>query len=298
MIQKNLIVGLVSLVFITGCATIAQKPEVFKVKKVAVISVYINSVVEDIESSRADKPAFTVFMFNGGNQELDKKQTIVEYAEKSVEGALATVPSWVVVPFEQIANTPAYLAMKKDTEAALTTGDHLETGLGPLKGGDPGAFVAPNNMAFVPATAIPTGGISIALTATGKAITQDDVKHYWGKLASDLGVDAVAIVYFELAYKKNFFSGVRLLGVIASADANVDAGIVAVTKDGTLALNSRGLTGERLAGGGAPMLVPQLNGGETFTLADDKREAINQFNKAIQAKIQAIAKKLADELKS
>lgn len=287
-------IGLAMLLAISGCATISQKPEVFKVKTLAVISVYVNSEVGDVENRKVESPTLTLLHFSLNDTDRVKEEALAGFAEKSAEDSLASVPHWSVVPLQQVLANPAYSAMKADIAAAFQSGQHLETGVGPAKGGNPDHFVPAPGMAFVPTAAIPTGGLSITVTGDGKTISQDDVKHYWGKLAADLGVDAVAIVSIDLAYKKNFFSGVHIPLVLASADANVDAGIVAVTKEGSLVLNSRGLTGHRVAGGGAPMLI----GGDAFSLGDDKNEAVKEFERIIRVKLQQIAQQLTEELKA
>lgn len=293
MVQR-FVVGLMALVTLTSCVTISQKPEVFKVKTVAVISVYVNTVVKDVESSKMESPSITLLQLVTNDPDRDRFQLLAESAQKSAEEALAKVSRWTVVPSGQWADKPPYLAMKADAESARTRGQSPETGLGLSNREDLNHLVAAPNLALVPLSAIPTGGISITIGANGKTVTQDDVKHYWAKLAADLGVDAVAVVAIDLAYKKNVFSGIRIPLVLTSADASVDAGIVAITKDGTLVLNSQGFTGQRQAGEAAPMLM----GGEVFTLGDDKKEAIHAFDQAMDLKLQQIAQTLIQELQA
>lgn len=223
------ILGLLSLsvAFLSGCTSgILRKPEVYQVKKVAIISVFSNHGVYNVQGggSLTEDVSKLSSMFGG-----DKEKTgvpvadfggdhLIRYSLKAFEKEFAKVHGWEVMPTTDVVTSAAY---KQYTERMQKYGRAMAS---LQKFGEKMMWKAPKGM--------------VPYTAAHNDEHSEDFKELQ-KLAQELKVDAVAIVKLDFAYDPYFAVGSATAGAFGgtgTAKASVASALKFVTKEGKVAV--------------------------------------------------------------
>lgn len=260
----HLIVIITTAFILTGCGSILLRPAIDKVKTVALISVYMNRDFYDIKAPKADesKDAMktlgrAIMKEAGALDKIDhtfdaKFLQVVSYAVKAYSDALDGLGPFRLAPMDKVLQNPSYQDFVGQAAKDQPFGGALVKIGAAIKSAD--WYTAPS-MIHIPADAIVEGGDT---HTTYYGNTKDPKAEFRGELAklcTSLGVDAVAIVQLDMAYKKPFI-GISL-GEGYPAAPRVASTLIVVNKDGEVAVNTglygRG-EGEYSEGDNAPML--------------------------------------------
>ena len=231
------------MVFLAGCGSILIKPAIYDVKKVALISVYMNRDFYDIKAVKDQEAKAALRTLGRGllNQAnvLDKLdntfnkeyQEIVSYGATTFSRELDGVSNWQWVPMSQVVENKAYQNFVNDIAKGQGTGGSLIKLASTFKSAD--WFIAPR-MIFVPIESVAQSGTHIY---SGDAEDpKEGMKKALAGLCKKLGVDAVAILEFDMGYKKPGMS-FKLIGV-DPATPNISTALVMVTSKGEIAVNT------------------------------------------------------------
>lgn len=192
-ICSGLLMGTVLLFLMSCAAKITQKPGVEIVKKMAIISIYSNSVPYKLGGG-IGLAALTSLVSKKGDEDKGFGGTrLIKYALDMYSTDLNKVRGWVIVPPDEILNAPAYKAF---CETIKERRGSLLGGLSKL------AAVTPPGMTVYDLS----GGVS--------KLKIEEIKN----LCNELGVDAVIAIELDIAYEKK-----GLLSGIASVSASINA---------------------------------------------------------------------------
>jgi hypothetical protein len=217
------IIASLSLSALSGCVTtsMVKKPEVDSVKTIAVVAVYSNTGVKNTDGeSETSKIAGMANMvgLTGNNSKagdsvagklLDFGGTrLVEHAKQELERELARVKGWKVIDASQFVDKDVYqkFATKMD--------DTVREEQGVMRKVSGPAFVTVPRMAAMP--------YGLKADARSKVLKQ---------LATDLGVDAVAILKLDMAYSPS-----TSIGGNGTAAAAISSNLEIVNKEGGTAV--------------------------------------------------------------
>jgi hypothetical protein len=289
-----LTVALVGILFMTGCGKILLRPAIDKVKSVALVSVYMNRDFYNIKTPKADESKAALKTLGralmketGVMDKIDNTfnaeyLAIASFAVKKFSEQLDGLGPFHIEPMENILKNASYQNFVGDAAKGQPFPALASIGA-VIKSAD--WYTAPN-MIFIPADAL-VEGAGQHTTYIGKTKNpRAEFRAEMGKLCQSLGVDAVAIVQLDMAYKKPFLS-LKLIGA-DPAGPRVASSLVVINKDGEVAVNTglfeRG-EGEYAEGDNAPM----LRKGEVF-LSD---KSVNSYCQAIEKSCEAMKKTLA-----
>lgn len=193
------------LLFLMSCAAkITQKPGVEIVKKIAIISIYSNSVPYKLGGGIGLAALMSIVSKKGDQEKGFGGTRLVKYALDMYSTDLNKVRGWVIVPPDEILKAPAYKAF---CETVKERRGSLLGGLSKL------------------AAVTPPGMIVYDLSRGASKLKIEEMKN----LCNALGVDAVMAIELDIAYeKKGILSGV----------ASVSASINAINSNGEWALKS------------------------------------------------------------
>lgn len=253
------------------------KPAAAKIKTVAVISAYMNSDFYNLESPR---DSVTVDLFGKGSEKggvaapAKEQEDLLNYGVASFQSRLDGLGGWKWSP---AAETTSNTAFKKFAESY----SNKEDSSGLLKAAADLRkmqwCVAPG-MPRVPADSIKPG----KFISIGGA---QDPRLALAALCRDLNVDAVAVLEFDMAFKK-LITGADLFSGIPAVPS-VSAALVLVNKDGEVAASSGQIEkgkGRRFEGKKANMLQ------QDHVRFDDKSVAV--FKEAIDKAADDVKKRL------
>lgn len=280
-------IGILGVFGLTGCGTvILKKPAVLSVKKMAIVSVYANAQLHDVEAeakeaSNASMLGALVGSLGGLEKKIDTDEPtlLVTSGLKTFGEQLSAIPQWKLIPPQEVINNQKYKQlMKSDQPGAM--GDFLSA----LGKAATSTWVTPPGMPYIPASSLTQGSSSYTVYAGDAKDPVVEAKTNLASLCKDLNVDAVAVIGLDLAYKKGWLSGMSgtgiFSGVLGSATPSVRAEMVVVTKDAQIAVETpllgQGSSFPYSEGKEAPMLKK----GEPY-LKDSKKEAINSYADAI-----------------
>jgi len=270
---------------LVGCAApIVKKPQALTVKTLAIVSVYTNETIFDVEEKTGQTDVLKALkkVVSGEQGLKDENVQIATAALQTFSEELNGLGQWVVVPPAKVFEHPAYQAFARKTSEGGALRRLADT-----------AWAAPPGVPVVQReylTGVP-GQIQIG---------RDDTKEpreTLGALCRELGVDAVAVVEVSLAYKTGWLSGMRgtglFSGVHGRAKPSVASSLVAVMQDGRIALQTEDVTRQdRYVSENAPMLLK----GRVDLKGDSGQESIVQFNAAVKASAAAMKQAIAKEL--
>jgi len=266
---------------LAGCgAAILKKPEVLSVKKLAIVSVAINTDTYNIEEAK-EKSGLDVRALKKlvGMEESIDTDPYLQLATAGLEAFTTTLndmPQWDLIPPADVLNNEAY-------KAATWQGKAF--------------FVAPPGMHLIPfADAARSGSTTVV---DGKEI-HEEARKKLGQMAKDLGVDGVVVIEIDFGYEPVFLSGMKgtglLSGIRAPAKPSVSTAILIVTQDGTIAAQSPAIVkgqGTRYAG----EKVPMIHSGKV-DLKDDEGKSIKGAADTILMAAQGLIARILKEFEA
>jgi hypothetical protein len=200
-----------------GCgASIIKKPEVLSVKKMAIVSVVMNTDTYNIEQAKQksglDVRALKKMVGMEEDIDTDLYLQLVTSGLDSYHKELGSMSQWQAKPF----------------------------------------FVSPPGMHQIHYADVAKTGTTTYVD--GKEV-HEEARKKLGQLAKDLGVDGVVIIEIDFGYEPVFLSGMKgtglLSGIRAPAKPSVSSSMVIITKDGAIAAQSPAVVkggGTRYAG--------------------------------------------------
>jgi hypothetical protein len=219
-----------------GCgASIIKKPEVLSVKKMAIVSVVMNTDTYNIEQAK-QKSGLDVRALKkmvGMEEDIDTDQylQLVTAGLDSYHKELGSMSQWELIPAAEVIDNESYKSSQWQAKPF---------------------FVSPPGM-----HQIHYGDVAKTGTTTyvdGKEV-HEEARKKLGQLAKDLGVDGVVIIEIDFGYEPVFLSGMKgtglLSGIRAPAKPSVSSSMVIISKDGAIAAQSPAVVkggGTRYAG--------------------------------------------------
>lgn len=256
------------LIFSISCAhKILKKPDVNMVKKLAIISVFSNSVVYKTGDDGGSLAALTSLVSKEDEGSEKKKEKafggkrLVNYALRHYTKKLSTVDGWKVVSSDKVVNSKAYNDFKKAVKEQQGALGGLATVVDKL------AYAVPTKM--------------IAYPIQGEQFDAKMLK----KLCKDLKVDAVAVIELDMAY-----SAYWAVGSTGTAAASVSTAIKAVNSEGKLVIGTLDVTkgeGKRSISEGQ---TPMISGNILFNAKTEK-----MYKEAIDAEAKMIIDQMKEE---
>jgi hypothetical protein len=268
-----LLVSFLSLI-ILGCGSIIKKPDIFSVKKLAIISVYANHSIYNVKTKSGqaaiDLGALKTLVGKEDNIETNEITQIATAGLEAYFTTLKGINQWAIVDPKTILNHQAYKAFHDDKSTVYTPAYNMKL----FRFED-------------------VADSSSKTWRNGKEVHEEARKNL-AQLCKALNVDGVAIIELDLAYKPVFLSGMRgtglFSGVKAPAEPSVGAAMIVITKDGTIAAQSdRG--GDRFEG----ERVTMLHKGSVTLKAGDG-EAVREYVKMVKMSAEDLKTKIQKEL--
>jgi hypothetical protein len=180
------------------------KPEIDGVKKLAIVSVYSNSELYNVGGGGQLTALVSMIAKKSGNKGLALSGTkLVDHALDAFTAELGKVKGWVVLPSQAMLESPAYKAFAESFTASQSGAAGAVTGF---------AYSAPKGMI--------TANM-VNLKSSPQYLQQ------FGKLCSDLNVDAVAVIHLDVAYAP--YTAVMGSG---TAKASVAADVKVINREG------------------------------------------------------------------
>lgn len=260
---------LVFVFLVCGCSGIVKKPEVFNVKRVAIISLQSNQGVYNIREASGGNSFFSIPYISKTNLPAEPSYLpetsgyrLVDFSLNTFEEELSKIKGWQIVPSIKVINSAQYKVFGRSIQFQPTRSIATE---------------AATKKWFTPQGMWP---ISNSRSELVKEIS---------KMANDLNIDAVALVTLDFAYSPDHASA-NNLGASGSF-ASVATSIQIITKSGGTVVTtpdvSRG-NGERFSSDiSSPLLGKQM----TF---NDEVETM--FKSAIQKSAINLREKINKEL--
>jgi hypothetical protein len=297
--MKAILVSLLgsSILLLSGCGTmIIKKPEASNVKKMAIISIYANTDIHDVEAKEGTKvnmlKALMASALPEKDIETDEMIQIATYGLKSFGEELEGVGVWQVLPPNQVITSKKFKALTKADES--TSMGSFINAMQKIAGA---SWATPPGMPFIPIDKIvERGGTTVVY---GKKSPYEEARERLAELCKGLNVDGVAIIRLDLAYRREFFSGMSASGLLdsmldvrGSATPMVAADIVVVTKDAQIAVDNCYTCGgvKHVEGKSAPMMKNNRP-----SLKDPKGESVNSYFAAIQKYAAAVKSRMIEE---
>jgi hypothetical protein len=260
------IIGL--LLLTTACSGIVKKPEVFTIKKLAIVGMQTNQGIYNI--GEVDK-GFSFFSLPGFSRKNDKSNLpqipetggfrLVDYGLNTFEEELAKIKGWQVVPAIKVVGSPAY---KEYARAIQNT---------------PERTIASEILSqwYSPQGMTPIGDQT-------KIFKRNEAMKEIQKVSEKLGLDAVVFVNMDLAYAPDN-------SINTGAFASVASSLKVIAKTGTIVVSTPEVTngsGERyFSDTSSPGLGKQL-------VFNDEIEAM--YKSAIQKSAASLRDKINKEL--
>lgn len=288
--------GVLMVLGLTGCGgTIIKKPAVLDVKKIAIVSIYSNTDIHDVEAKGGGTKvnllkALVAAAAPEKDIETDEQVQLVTMGLKSFGEELSGIEQWNLIPPDQVIRNKKFQALTKSDSSAM--GDFLNA----VRKAATASWVTPPGMPYIPAKSVTHGGQSVTIMGRKDPVVEGQEK--LAALCKDLNVDAVAVIGLDLAYKKGWLSGMSgtgiFSGVLGVATPMVACEMVVITKNGQIAVETPLFSqggGQYVEGPGAPMLKK----GYPY-LKDSKREAVNAYGQAITKSAAGLRATLTKEL--
>lgn len=199
-------------VLAVGCAGVRVSPEARNVRSVAIVALAANEPIRENQAPEGVRD--NLFL----NKAHEARRGVLEKARTSVYTHLSRVPGWEVTPFDALSDNPAYRAALADSRWVPTISSEA-----------PGLTGAPGMLA------VSTDRLSANAVLRFEDAHVGRYRDALAKLAADLGVDAVAVVYFDLSYDPALADAEGVL----TGRPNVAATLALVTRDGNLPLTAK-----------------------------------------------------------
>ena len=262
------------LLFISGCASnMVKHPAADKINKVAIISIYSNLNIYDINKKDKSESIITLAKMASGEGKINKGNIALTSKALGHYSSALNNSKWKVMPNSELLTHPAYLAFIKETK-----GDGV---MGFLKKASSASWAVPTGMVYIPYDVITNKSTKRRLGDD----SHEKAKSRLAQLSKDLDVDGVAVIHMDLAYKTPMMS-IAISGILTNkrnkAKPRVSSEIVIVNSDGKIALETpavkRGKGKRYESKDNAPMLL----GNYVDLSGKDGEQAIEAFSEAIK----------------
>lgn len=266
---------LLSSIFLaTACTGIVKKPDVFGVKKIAIIGIQSNQGIYNTGEVDKGFSFFSLPVFSGKTLDISNLPHIpetggfrlVDYGLNAFEEELSKIKNWQVVPAIKIVGSSPYKEFSKAVSGSPERSIASEI---------LGRWYSPQGM-------IPIGDQS-------KTIKRSESMKEIQKLSRALGLDAVVFVDMDLAYAPDH--SVNRDRDIQGCFASVASSLKIVAKTGTIVVSTpevKNGSGERhFSDTSSPALGKQL-------VFNDEIEAM--YKTAIQKSAASLREKINKEL--
>jgi hypothetical protein len=288
-------------VLFSACTAVVFRPAVDDVKKVAIVNLSMNREFYDMANppkqgragegiktfsnilkNVAQSAAKQVGLGDAIDPDKNERNAIVGYASKIFTQELAAIGRWDIVPPEVVVANPSYKSI-----------------LEPMSKPSEEERVLPPGMLYVPPSAFIEEGQVYRVGSWGKNVEDPTSKYREtaAELCKNLGVDAVAFIYLDVAYRFNKLAKVRFGTGGWRAIPSVSSQIIVINKNGNVAVNigeSQMVTNNRHEGETVAMVGVS---DEKVYLKDKDNKIVESFNIAIQKaavyKKQQLSKELA-----
>ena len=286
---------LLSMLLLSGCAKkILIRPAIDNVKKIAIVSIYMNRDLYNIKSPKALQGENTFArlakgLVKGALQKVITKgererNQIITYGAKVYAKQLRSIENWQVISLKKVIINDAYKnLMSPDTGKGIKFFQKTEGSY----------WIKPKGMHHIPVSSVVQSGKRI-YAGSAKDPTED-ARKVMAKLCKSLGVDGVALVELDLGYRFGKVAKVTMFGK-TSAKPTISSSVVVVTSDGSIAVNTGLIVkgqGTRYEGKSVKMVEKDY---PFFQHKDNK--IVNSFNIAVEKSAVGMKKKLDKAFKS
>ncbi len=254
----------------TACSGIVKKPEVFNIKKLAIVGIQSNQGIYNIGEANKGFSFFSFPVFSGKSivEPLDLPQIpttggfrLVDYGLNAFEEELGKIRGWQVVPAIKVVGSAAYREFSKALQGGVERSIASEL---------ISRWYSPQGMT-------PIGDQSTILK-------KNEAMKEIQKIAATLGLDAVVFVDMDLAYAPDH-------SINMGAFASVASSLKVIAKTGTIVVSTpevKNGSGERYF---SDMSSPGLGKQLVF---NDEIEAM--YKAAIQKSAASLREKINKEL--
>lgn len=276
-----LLVSLLGLL-ISGCSSIVKKPDFYSVKKLAIVSVYANHKIYDVDGkmgqSGVDLRALKALVGKEDPIEADEIMQITTAGLDLYINELKKMNQWVIADPKTVLNHPAYKALQQSNFFNAISG------------------VTPAlNMKLIAFNEVADS--TSKQWKNGKEV-HEEARKSLAQLCKELNVNGVAIVELDLGFKTVFLSGMKgsglFAGVKAPAKPSASSAMIIITKDGKIAAQTKGIQ----KGGGARFegdKVTMLHQGRV-TLASKDGAPVREYTKVVRMTAEDLRTKIEKEL--
>ena len=258
----------------TGCASKwVKRPEADQIKKVAIISTYMDSRISSDYGKEADGGGTSFLRALVGKDKKDEQEqikkddprrVIVTKAYQAFEKTINAIPNWQVVSYESVVRNKKYHAMFEPTQESgfMNTLMKAATRLGTAQ------YVTPAKLHVVP---------------VNPSINNSQTKEY-AELAKALGVDAVAAIHIKLGYNDGWIS----LASQTKASPMAAAELLMITSTGEVAVVTPRMTEDSFVEADGSVWISNRK----LKLDDD---AIKLYDEAINKVASQFKKKIMED---
>lgn len=267
------------LCLIAGCAKLLIPPHIQTVKKMAVLSIYMNKDFYNLKAPKANEGVN--FLKSLARDKLGIKdknraehQQIITYALKEYTEKLDSIDNWVVLSPLELMENSKYQTFLKSGGKGFIYGL-----LDSIRKAEENKWAVPDKMRFIPISSVVKAG-NVRTYGNVKDPLAEMRKNL-GELCKELKVDGVAIIELDMAYKTGMKFGGGLLGSGTKIKPNISSAMVVITKDGNVAaktpLIAKG-AGTRYKAKGAFLKIEE----GTVTLRQKDGKGIQAYNAAVE----------------
>ncbi len=201
------LVAAISAVFFSSCSSILKKPDALAVKKIGIVSIYLNTRERSLEGI-AGAVQGVAQLVTGSDKDKPALQEIMASAINNYEASLGSMTQWKLVDFKTLAADPNY----KEHFGVGVKSTNLGQILGDLV-----------KLARKDRIAIPFADAPVLnpddfkkVGSQGTDILRENRRKALGELAGKLGLDAVAIIEMKIDYDLPLIATADLLEVWAA----------------------------------------------------------------------------------
>lgn len=264
--KRNAYIVLLVLFVFAGCAKILIPPHIQKVKKMAIISIYMNETLYDIKAQKSEKdggilPGLVKNTVKIKGLYPEENQQILNAGLNNYVKNLDSIENWSVMPPTDLVSNEKYKDFMDSGDKGKLSAKIYKA----IKNAEMDKWDKPRDMVILPLESI-----------HASKGTPEKVRDSLGKLAAALGVDAVAVIELDIGYSQGTKLGVGLPINKTKIKPQVKTSIIAVTSDGNIAVKSLGTSRYNTKG----VMLTMVGGSPVLKHKDDK--AVNAFNKAVE----------------
>ena len=278
----------------TGCASIVKRPAVDQVRRVALVSVYMNREFYNTKSPLSGEGQASVasLLEAAGQVAFEKlldrqskvdpvdlydpeRARIVSYAVHHYRDQLDQLADWHVLPIEKVVRAGYYRRLVRP-DAGTGIAARLVSAY--LNHRESVLWVTPPGYHRIPIESVIADG----------RVSEDGARAL-SELARELDVDAVAILELDMAYRFNRFSKITFFGTTLAVPS-VSHSLVVVNRRGEVAVNTGPVErggGERYEGDTVGMVK-----GDALVLKHKNDKAVHSYNLAIGESAEGLRKQL------